>query len=117
MSIQPTPPPSGVWATAADKWAKMDPVFKSAITSVLLAAATWATAWAASHGLIQAADASTISTDIVTCGGVIIMLALGWLKTRAATPKAMIFSINHADNGVKVVSASNPASQVNGPLK
>ena len=43
--ITPSPPPSGIWGTAAAAWLALDPMTKSAVTSVLLVGASWLTAW------------------------------------------------------------------------
>ena len=110
----------------------MDPVIKSSITSMMLAAAAYGLGWASTHGLISAADINTDASAIVSVIFIIAGIAVAWFKTRQATPtalvqslnktddgpKAMIKSINETNNGLKVVEASSTdAPAVSAPIK
>jgi len=116
--ITPQPPPGGVWGSAAAAWLALDPMTKSAITSVLLVGASWVTAWGAAHGLIPAADVSAITNDIVAAVGVALMALFAIVKMRAQSQSAMIQAINSdKTNGVKVVPETSPTPPVNAPVK
>lgn len=95
----------------------MNPQLKSLLTSLLMGAATTAAAWASAHNVIPGADQATLANDLVAAALWAITVGIAWLKTRAHTPVAQIAAVNNAPNGVKVVSESEPAPQVNAPLK
>lgn len=65
---------------------------------------------AISHGYVDSSTASTI------VGGAVGLATAAW-SFYTNSPKAMIQSINSADNGVKVVAESATATKVETPLK
>lgn len=95
----------------------MDPQLKSILTTVAGYAAAGIAAWAASKGLIPAADQSSFANDVVMIGAGAVAAALAWYKARSHTPTAQIAAVNAADNGVKVVPATAMTPSVNHPLK
>lgn len=95
----------------------MDPQVKSILTSVLLAIATAGASWAAARGIIPSADQNTIANDAVGAVFALGAMAIAWYKQRQVAPKALIQQVNAADNGVKVVAATEPAKTVHEPLK
>jgi len=115
--ITPSPPPSGVWGSAVAAWLALDPMTKSAVTSVLLVGASWVTAWGAAHGLIPVADESVITNDIVSGVGVALMALFMIAKMRAQTKNALIKAVNAGDNGAKVVPESSPTPPIDHSLK
>ena len=115
--ITPSPPPSGIWGTAAAAWLALDPMTKSAVTSVLLVGASWVTAWGAAHGLIPVADESVITNDIVSGVGVALMALFIIAKLRAQTKNALIKAVNDSDNGAKVMPETTPGPALDHALK
>lgn len=99
----------------------MDPVLKSALTSVATAVVGAATAWAVTHGYLTKDQATSLTTYLVGSGSILIGAALVWYKARQHTQAAMIKAVNSAPNGVTVVptTAAKQAAipPANGPLK
>lgn len=91
----------------------MNPQITSVLTSILMSAATAATAWGVAHGVVPNADQNMIANDLVTAAFAVITGLLGWYKARQASPQAQVTAIN-ADktNGVKVVDKYSPSPQV-----
>lgn len=95
----------------------INPVFKSFLTSVLLAAATAATTLGVSHGLIPATEQTAVSNILVTVVSGAVIALVTWYKGYQATQKVMIKAVNVGDNGVKVVPETSLTPPVNEPLK
>jgi hypothetical protein len=95
----------------------MNPQIVSILTSVGLTASSAVASWAVAKGLVPSTDQSSFANDLLGIIAAVATLGFGWLKTRAVSPTSMIQSINAADNGVKVVSATASAPTVSAPLK
>ena len=91
----------------------MDPQLQSILTSVGLAAATSAGAWAVSKGIISQGDQSAFANQLVLVVSGLITAGLAWWKARQVSQTSMIKSVNAADNGVTVV----PTTPATAPLK
>ena len=92
----------------------MDPVLKSALTSLFVAVCGGALT---ALGITSAQSQSTIGEALI---GAVVLGAgtlVGWWKTRMHTPTAQIAAVNSADNGVKVVADTAPSPMVTAPLK
>lgn len=75
----------------------MDPQLKSILTSVLLSLATAATTWAVAKGIVPSSDQNVIANDLVGAAVALGGLAIGWYKTRQASPAGLVQSMGNSD--------------------
>lgn len=95
----------------------MNPVLKSWLTSVLLSSATALATWGVAHGLVPAADQTSVANAIATAVPTLLIGVFTWWKGRQVTPTAVITQVNKQKNGVKVVPDDAPVDAVDKPLE